>query len=349
MLLLGIVSSAILFLVSRLIPWESILHIHNSTEFRLSTSIFSILFGLYLFSNSIKKIFQGLQRAYLGHFVSSVANLSAVIALFVAAKQHAGIPLLVFINFGLSSIFPISLLILLIKEGHVQFLGSIAMVGRESKLLMGTGSLFFLIQVGVLINSTSESTLIAAVLGPAAVAVYAVALRPFQYCSLPIRMFGAPLWSSYADAYARNDRAFIRRTFRFHLTLAVLLGGAAVILMGLAHRSLVSLWTSHRVEVPVSLTMALVAWAFVDVLSVPLSVYMNGCGKIKAQAYSTLFSIICFLPLKIISLKLFGTPGMVWSSVVFLIFITVIFYLIIFRTQIFEPLTSLKVREVVSA
>ena len=75
--LIGLVSSIMLCLVFRSLPWEAIIKVRNpliNAEIQQALFFFSILFGVSIFTSGVQKIFAGLQRSFEAHAASAVGS-----------------------------------------------------------------------------------------------------------------------------------------------------------------------------------------------------------------------------------------------------------------------------------
>jgi O-antigen/teichoic acid export membrane protein len=258
--------------------------------------------------------------------------------LILAARRHADPPVLLSLTFGIPAIAPLILLLSLIREGNLNWAQPITDSKREAPYLLHTGRHFLIVQIGVLVNNASEAFLIAVALGPAAVALYSVAQKPFLFCSMPVRIVSNPLWGSYADAYAQGDRVFLRNTLKGHTIMTVAYGALAVGLTAIVHRWLVGVWSSGQIDVPASLTIALAISIMLDMLMTPLVTFMNGCGRVKPQVSATVFSLFTYFPIKVLVLFFFGLSAMVWCTIIFMCIVGIIFYGLLYRRSISQPL-----------
>jgi O-antigen/teichoic acid export membrane protein len=81
------------------------------------------------------------------------------------------------------------------------------------KQLLSSGSSFFLIQVAGVVVFSSDNLVVSHYLGAAEVTPYSVTWRLVgMAAALQYLVFPAP-WPAYAEAHARQDFAWIRRTF----------------------------------------------------------------------------------------------------------------------------------------
>ena len=119
--LIGVAVTVLLLLLAAFLPWEAVIKVADPQlvfETRRSAMLFALLFGFYLFTSGIQRVFGGLQRAFEGHLVAAISSLLAIMALWVAAKSKADVTILLAATLGIQSLagFPLLLLLFLRKQ-----------------------------------------------------------------------------------------------------------------------------------------------------------------------------------------------------------------------------------------
>jgi len=234
LLMIGLVVGAGLWLLAAWLPWAKLIKVDDALlllEAQSAAKLFALLFGLNLFTTGIQSVFAGLQRSFEVYLVSALGSLVSLLALWLAAQAQAGLPVLLAATLGTQSL-SIFLLLALLAMRNLFALGEIiTAVGKETAGLIRIGGLFFVLQVATMIGWGADALIISSAMGPAAVAVYSIAQRLFQFVTQPLAMMNTPLWGAYADAHSKGDFAFIRRTLKVSmlLTLGVALSGATIL------------------------------------------------------------------------------------------------------------------------
>ncbi|MCM4583634.1 flippase, partial [Escherichia coli] len=90
---------------------------------------------------------------------------------------------------------------------------------REAPYLILNGFFFFILQLGTLATWSGDNFIISITLGVTYVAVFSITQRLFQISTVPLTIYNIPLWAAYADAHARNDTQFIKKTLRTSLKI----------------------------------------------------------------------------------------------------------------------------------
>jgi O-antigen/teichoic acid export membrane protein len=162
--------------------------------------------------------------------------------------------------------------------------------------LARSGSLFFVIQVAGAIAFASDTLIIAHVLGPQAVAQYSVASRLIDGMVMVSALFLTPLWPAYADAYARGDRRWIRRTLVASLGATALATALMAVALISVSRFVTAAWVGSRIPYSMALFVACSAWAVIKASGNALSIFLNGVGWIAFQALvAVLFAVVAVL------------------------------------------------------
>ncbi len=169
-------------------------------------------------------------------------------------------------------------------------------------------------------------------------AIFAVAIRLFQFASQPFAIINAPLWGAYADAFARQDLSFVRRTLK--RSLAVSLVGsviAASIVLFLAP-TIIPAWTQGSLVVPATLLALLAGWTVLETTGNAFGIYLNGCGIVREQVWVVLAFCGAVLPLKFWFGGLWGAQGIVFATIIAYLLMVVGAYGFLLRTRVLRPI-----------
>ena len=194
---------------------------------------------------------------------------------------------------------------------------------REMWQLLADGWQFMLLGFIGLITLQSDPLLIgirdtfyAAPGGSLAVAQMAIPLRFFNIASAIILVFLGPLWPAYADARARGDMEWSRRTLVRSLLATAAVAMLLIVPAAFWGKTLLAWWVGEDVAVPPSLLLAFGAWAIVTIVSYPIVMYLNGFGQLRFQLSMGLLFMLCVLPAKFLGLAWFGSTGMIVATVI---------------------------------
>ena len=341
LLLLGITMGVVLIGLAYLIPWDILIKVHNINlhkEVEESVLIFSGLFGLNIFASGIQRVFAGLQRNYESHFVSSFGSVAVLMGMWIATRQEAGIPVLLLVTFGLQSLSSLVLIRILYKRAQFKFSLIKSNLALESSKLIRTGGAFLLLQLGCMLTSGADSLIISSQLGVEHVAAFAIVMRLFQISTQPISILTNPLWGAYADAHARNEKVFIRKTLKLSMLTASIFATSMMFILVIFGGKIVHLWTDNTIHIPIILLVTYGLWSIIDAVGNTFGIFLNGCGLLRPQIITVLFFCTFGIAAKIILIRLYGVEAMIFGAVMSYIFISSLVYGWMFKKELMREI-----------
>jgi len=333
---IGALVGSAFVIFNSLFPVSSIMKIDSPLARQDAETLFTlfiILFSLNIPLNGILKVLLGLQLGWIVHITRSATSLLSMLLIYILAEHEASPTPLLMATYGITVLSPLALIPLLLRRGLLTWQANTAWIEAkfEYRSLINVGGLFLVLQLGIMIGWGSDAFIISTLNGAAAVAQFAIIQRLFQIVSMPVAILNNPLWGAYADAHARGDHSFIRKTLKVSLlgtlTLSVLLS------FGLYQTTnwILNLWIDDHIKVSSNLVLAFAIWKVLQSVGHAFSMALNGMHIVKIQVYSILMLCALALPLKFLLVPEYGAAGAVWSTVIAYSLSTVIFYLIVFR------------------
>lgn len=339
--LIGVLTGLGLAALASVVPWTTLFKLSNpglGSEARSAALVFSCLFGLHVLSSGLLKVLIGQQRSFEAHLVSGLGALLACVAVWWVAEQRLGVSSLLLAGFGVQSIVGLMVLPMLHRRGWLVFGQIWARMLEERKGLWRSGALFLALQIGTMIGWGSDSLLLASLEGASQVAAFAVAQRLFQFASQPAAMLNAPLWAAYADAHARGDTGFVRRTLVRTAYWCVLGGAVACTLLWAVGPKVIQIWTQGAISVPGALLALFAVWVLVEIAGTVFATYLNGSGVVREQFIVVTAFCLAALPLKAWATLQFGATGLVAATICAYSIVVIGAYATVFRRQVLEPL-----------
>ena len=127
--------------------------------------------------------------------------------------------------------------------------------------LLNTGLPFFAVQIAGIVLLQTDNLIIAQILGAQEVTPYSVTWRLFSYSSL-LQVVSMPtLWPAYADAFARRDLTWIRKTYRYNVKFAVGSTLVFVAILVVIARPFIRLWAGPEAVPSHGLVLAMAIWS----------------------------------------------------------------------------------------
>jgi len=266
-----------------------------------------------MFSTFVQRLFDGLQQGYLTRYVAVAARLLGIVLMLVMIHFKAGLPILVLgsmlPNMGIMVAYGLLLRrypwmrpsLLLVRPRH--FL-EVARIG-----LQGIGAI-----VAVSVLNYGIPFVISNRVGASSSAVFSVASRLFLPILQLVISITTPFWPAVSEAMARGDIEWIRRGFEKYLKLLSAVAVAAILVVTLAGKSVILLWTRNASVVPgFSLLFAVSLFHGFLILNAPLSSVLNGMNRFTGQlVYGSITSGIC-LALGAVLAGTYGAEGVCWA------------------------------------
>lgn len=337
---------ATLAIVGAIFPWSLIIseaNISLVSEVRSTSICFGILFGINIFSSGLQRVFAGMQQAFISHLVSAVGMFFSCIGLWISAHFQEGIPSLLFMVLGIQSLFNLYLLKILVNRKLFSFHRIQKLMKIEYPFLYKNAGLFLVLQLGVVIGWGADSLIISGVLGVAQVAVFAIVQRLFQFVSQPVALLNAPLWGAYADADARGDKEFIRKTLKRSLSVTFLITSILSGLIFIFHPWLIRHWTHGEIIAPSGLVLACAIWIVLEATGNAFAMFLNGTNIIQRQMVVVCSFIVLVLPLKFFLADYLGLIGIPIATIAIYLIINFYFYGFLFLPEIIKKISSNKV------
>ncbi len=184
------------------------------------------------------------------------------------------------------------------------------------RLLVRTGSLFFVLQLAVAVAYTSDQFVVANVIGINAVPQYALAADIFAIVPAGAALLLRPLWPAYAEAAAAGDIEWIRSTL-VRSVRSVFVGAVAVSVLLVAVSGRLVRLLSHDAVCPGSgVLLAFGAWSVVLATGNAVAMALNGLAVVRMQVIVASAMALCNLALSIELARTMGVAGVLWGSVV---------------------------------
>ena len=282
----------------------------SARELGLTMTAFILCIALSIPASVIQKVQLALQLGYIASGWQLFASIVGLLCLLVAVWAKASLAWLVLAALGAPNLVYLASAILFWRGQGREFRPRL----RDAKLryadaLARSGALFFLIQLAGAAAYFSDPLIIAHLLGANAVAQYSVTARLFEGIVMVGALFLTPLWPAYADAYARRDGAWIRRTLTYSLAGTAVITGILSFLLVAFSQSVMHLWVGAQVGYSLALFVLCAVWATVKASGNALAMFLNGVGRIGFQAIvATVFAVVA-VAAKILLVGRMGVVG----------------------------------------
>lgn len=295
------------------IPWARVFNVSDAVaprEVGAAAAVTMALFAARLPLALPGRIYAAYQEGYRYQLWSGACSVLAVLALLGAMAAGASLPTMLAAFYGTAMLADVGAAAQLFgsrKPWLVPNLGSWDL--RLSRALLGTGSMFWIAQIAAILLLETDLLVVTQMFGAGRVAEYGVALKLFGVVSLAQMAFVEALWPAYAEALARRDLAWVRRTFARSIGLGVGWAVAASALLvgvgGMAVRVLIA------ADPPPGrwLLASMATTAVVTAVGQCFAMLLNALGNIRIQAALGVASGIFNIGVSVLLARHIGLPG----------------------------------------
>lgn len=316
----AIVLSATMLVAYPSLDTARLFNVHSPIAMRESGPALLVLFICFVINlplGAVRSVQTGLQKTFINSLWGILGSLFSLAALLLAIRLHASLPMLVLSLSGP----PVAAAVLngfeLFGWSHPELLPIFSAFSRESALrLSRMGFMFFLLQMSLAIGMQTDNIVIAQIMGAKAVSAYAIPARLFNIVTSLLVMLSGILWPAYADAFARSDVQWIRRTF---LRVTLVGTGATLILtpfLIIFGNTFLNIWVGPQVRATPQLLTTFGVQCVLYAYLQPIAFLLNGLGKLREQVVSAVAMAILNLALSIVLVRRYGIIGAVLGTVI---------------------------------
>jgi len=188
--------------------------------------------------------------------------------------------------------------------------------------MMNLGVKFFIASISSLLVMQSLPLLIQRMTNPIEVTNFNVSFKIFSMALNVVSIVVLPYWSSFTDAYSRNDYSWMEKSIRHLYRIFILLLVVQCIILVLSP-AIYYFWINHWLKnssdtldisfwMSASVCIFVCALCWLNICTYPL----NGIGKVRLQVYSSVVEMILFIPVALYLGKTWGVAGIILSPVV---------------------------------
>jgi O-antigen/teichoic acid export membrane protein len=267
-LISGIASVLLALLVIVLwgLPVESLFgnrYADYTGEIRRGLLWLGLIFILRLTLSVVEAARQGYQEQYINNLSMVGGNALSMVLLFTVAYYW---PTIV----GMTvAIYGTIVLAQLLNGVHLVGFSRSFLVPRfrhfdfvSSKILLSTGSAFFIVQMSSFVGQELIVLLVGRDLGPESAGTVAVMLRLLILCGGVVAMVTLPLWPAITDAVARGNIDWVRSTYKKLTLFSVFYSVSIGVMIAIFGNTIVHLWIGPEVS-PSGLLQSLIGLYFV--------------------------------------------------------------------------------------
>jgi O-antigen/teichoic acid export membrane protein len=313
------------FSIYRLVNWADFFRVVSPqarAEAGPALAVFAVCFALNISMDVVQRVQLGLQQGYRYGVWQFLGSLTGFVGVLCGIWLHVSLPVLVIAIAG-APIFATAL-------NAIHFFGFVRPDLRPSAAFVSQnvaaqiarlGGLFFVLQLAASISYSSDNIVLTRIMGPLAVAQYAVPCRLFNLVTMATSFVLIPLWPAYGEALEKKDYLWIRETL--YRSLLIVTGvsaflSAALVIFG---NKIIHLWVGASIHASPTLLVALGIWGVVLGISSTIAVCLNGLSVVRFQVILAIVGSLINIALSIYLTRRIGIPGVIYGSILTQVFI----------------------------
>ncbi len=318
--LVAVALTGLFAVVYSIVPWAGVLAVSSPRAVSeagptVAAWVACFLIGLPL--GVTAQVRMGRQEGYIVHVTAAVGNLAAVGALLAVILGRQGLPLLVVAMAGPPLIASAVNGMVLFKHDAPELRPSLALADRGTGFgLLRAGFLFFVLQIAIAVAFTSDTLVVAQLVGPEAVAEYGVASKLFIIPAGIVAIALSPLWPAYGEAIARGDILWTRSTLLRSIKVGLFTSVAAAAVLVVFGLPIIALWVGPSVTPPFLLLLGFGIWVVLSTVGNSVAMLLNGAHEIRFQAVAAAVMAVVNLALSIWLTSRIGVAGVMWGTVI---------------------------------
>lgn len=319
---IGLILISIFVPVSSFFDWNIIFNttLVSNNDLKLMVLIFVFTVINYVTFTLINQILSAVQRSSLSSLILITGNIFFIVSLLIFSKIKSGHEndlILITSAYSGSLILSIIVISVFFFNEYKYLIPSLKYFQKTKiNVLINLGVKFFIMQIVSIIIFLSDNIIITQLLGPSFVTIYTLPLILFNNIGMFISVLMMPLWSSYTEAYSKDDLVWIKKKILLLVKLIIPLVLSIIILTYYCN-DILHYWLKKDLNIPRYLPILFAVYTVITVWNNIFGYVLGGIGKIKLGMYTSILVGILNIPLAIFFVKNLnmGLYGVILSNI----------------------------------
>jgi len=323
----AIAGTAFAFVLPR-INWIALFNVSpvvRPQEVNSTVAIAVALMLLGLPCNLASKLLAGYQELHRNNLTVCAGTVASVIGLALGIALRVSMPTLFVMSAGCLTFANLAVLLVTVAWAKPWLLPRPSLLDRSViKELLNSGSSFFLIQVAAVVVFSSDNLVVGHYLGAAEVTPYSVTWRVVGLAAVLQSLIFPALWPAYAEAYARRDYGWIRRTFSLTMKGTVALNLVCALVLVTFGRTLIRVWAGPAAVPTIYLLLAMAVWALISGFMSVESCLLAALNRTREQAVLSIIAAVLNVALSVALVRHIGSLGVIGGTILSYLLVLVI-------------------------
>jgi len=288
----------------------------RASEVTSTVAASATLMLLGLPCNLAGKLLAGYQELHRNNFAVCTGAVASVAGLALGIALRVSMPMLFVMSAGCLTLASLATLLVTVAWAKPWLLPRPSLLdGLAIRELLSSGASFFLIQVAAVVVFSSDNLVVSHYLGAAEVTPYSVTWRLVGLAAVLQSLIFPALWPAYAEAYARRDFGWIRRTFSLTMKAIVALNLACAVVFVMFGRTLIRLWIGPSAVPSGYLLLAMGLWALISGFMSVESCLLSALNRTREQAVLSILAAVVNVALSIALVQHIGSLGVIGGTI----------------------------------
>jgi len=306
-------------LMWRRVIWTSVFNAspHFAGEIRWTVLVAGALMIGGLPINLVGKILAGFQELHTYNKAVLAGTVGSLAGLVVGVSFGLAMPVLFLLSFGSVSAICSITLIWLVTWHKPWLMPKRKFLDRQTAVrLLNTGWSFLLIQTAAFVVFSSDNIVVSHYLGAAEMTPYSVTWKFVGTGAILQSLLFPALWPAYAEAYARSDAAWIRRTFTGTVRGVIVLNLAYATALAIFGRTLIRWWAGAAAVPPYPLLIAMACWSIISCVMSLESCLLGALNRTRTQAVLSIVAAALNVLVSITLVTRIGALGVILGTII---------------------------------
>ncbi len=310
------------------IDWLALFNAGPNVSARELEGTIAVAAGLTLLGlpcNLVSKLLAGYQELHRYNYAVAAGTVASLAGLVLGVVLRVPMPVLLLMSAGCLTLASLITLLIVVTWLKPWLSPRPSLVDRRSVTeLLNSGSSFFLIQVAAVVVFSSDNLVVSHYLGASEVTPYSVTWRLVGLAAVLQSLIFPALWPAYAEAYARRDYHWIRRTFSLTMTGTLALNLIFAMLLALFGRPLIRLWAGTDAVPSTYLLLAMAAWGVISGFMSVESCLLAALNRTRAQAVLSIVAAAVNIALSLALVRHIGSLGVISGTILSYLLVLVV-------------------------
>ncbi len=287
------------------------------SEVRATVLVAAILMLVGLPLNLAGKVFAGYQELHTYNKTAALGSVCSLAGLAVGVWLRVPMPVLFLLSYGCLTAVAAATLLWLVLWHKPWLRPRMELLDRDTTVgLLSTGWSFLLIHAAAIVVFSTDNIIVSHYLGAAEVTPYSITWRVVGLGAVLQALVFSALWPAYAEAQARGDVAWIRRTFAMVMRVTIALNIAWAALLVIFGRVAIRLWAGPAGVPPPSLLLAMAVWSVIAGFATAESCLLGALNRTRVQAIASSIAAIVNVALSIFLVVRMGSLGVILGTII---------------------------------